>query len=337
MCATLFKVDSAMCSVVDVSLHERYLQIDTDEEVQLYEHQQLTVSPRLGRLDREVLLPSGDKLVIKQQAAINEWLDCHIHSRVDKLERNPIAIFSSLLLVPLMLFIVFKFIVPMIGQAVALATPHAFAEYASKHTLNVLDYGVLAPSTLPNSIQTELGRHLHTQLQRVENPDVTYQVLFRQGNALGPNAFALPDGTIIFTDELIKLVDQETRLLDAILLHELGHVAHQHSLRYMAEVLSTTLLLEYILGDMGGVIELFFGVSHTVIQNQYSQALETEADNFALSNLHKIGLDSNDFADAFEALASISKDEGELENLLSTHPRLKERIANARTYSKSPQ
>ena len=38
-------------------------------------------------------------------------------------------------------------------------------------------------------------------------PDQGLTVLFRKGGRVGPNAFALPDGTIIFTDEMVRLAN----------------------------------------------------------------------------------------------------------------------------------
>ncbi len=52
-------------------------------------------------------------------------------------------------------------------------------------------------------------------------------VLFRKSRdpAMGPNAFALPGGTIVVTDELVELLgDHEDCACSGVLAHELGHV-----------------------------------------------------------------------------------------------------------------
>jgi Zn-dependent protease with chaperone function len=136
---------------------------------------------------------------------------------------------------------------------------------------------------------------------------------------------------VVVTDQLLTLIDNDADLLQAILLHEIGHVEHRHSMRLIAETLATSLAIDYFFGDLGGMIEVFAGLSNTIMQNQFSQKLEWEADNFALKQLDALDLDKESFALAMEKLAAtLPEDVSEYEVFLQSHPSIKERIENAR-------
>ena len=91
----------------------------------------------------------------------------------------------------------------------------------------------------------------------------------------------------------------------------------------------------YFFGDVSGVFETFMGASNTLINNQFSQKLETEADDFALRHASAAGLTPEDFADALESLASSLPPESEMDKILSSHPMLKDRIEKARAAQSS--
>ena len=56
-----------------------------------------------------------------------------------------------------------------------------------------------------------------------------YEILFRSGRGMA-NAFALPAGQIIMTDELVELAENDDQIY-AGLLHEMGHVEMKHGIR----------------------------------------------------------------------------------------------------------
>ena len=50
-----------------------------------------------------------------------------------------------------------------------------------------------------------------------------YQLEFRHGGYIDANAFALPSGIIVMTDELVELAKSDDELI-SVLAHEIGHV-----------------------------------------------------------------------------------------------------------------
>lgn len=57
------------------------------------------------------------------------------------------------------------------------------------------------------------------------------KIIFRQGGEImGLNAAAIPNNTIIVTDELVKLSGTDEEVL-AVLAHEQGHLVQKHSMQ----------------------------------------------------------------------------------------------------------
>ena len=139
------------------------------------------------------------------------------------------------------------------------------------------------------------------------------------------------------TDDLANLLADKPNALKAVLLHEMGHVVHQHSVRITAQSAASTIVLAVVFGDLEGVAEVALGTGASFAQQGFSRDMEREADTFALIQLESLGYSSNDFADAIEALQESHTSENEhLEKVndfleyLSSHPSAQERIDNAR-------
>ena len=64
----------------------------------------------------------------------------------------------------------------------------------------------------------------------------------RAGGAIGPNAFALPSGIIMVTDELVRIAEHPEEF-ESVLAHEAGHMVHRHSLRMLLQGSASTLLM----------------------------------------------------------------------------------------------
>ena len=292
---------------------------------------EFTISDKLGSLPLELILPDVGMLVVDNDADFEWWLKQHTGGhRLARLETNRKLILLSVLLVPAVLFSLFKFAIPYCAIVFANYVPAPAVEIASRHTLIALDRSLLNTSQLEPQSQLALQQAWTNLLSKLQLNDHNYQLQFRQSKAMGANAFALPNGTVVVTDELVNLLEQDMQLLSAILLHEIGHVQHKHSMRLIAQTLATSLTLHYFFGDLGALIEGFGSISSTLAQNQFSQKLEWQADNYAIEKLALLGQDPEAFALAMEKLASSVPELSKLDSLLSSHPIIAERIDNAR-------
>jgi Zn-dependent protease with chaperone function len=149
-----------------------------------------------------------------------------------------------------------------------------------------------------------------------------YQLEFRRGGKIGPNAFALPSGIIVITDELVKLAKRDEEI-DAVLAHEVGHVRGRHALRILLQNAGVAALAFAVLGDVGSVSSLVAAVPVMLVQAKHSRDFEREADAYAREWLRAEGEPETAFDDM---LCRLAKEDGDM-SYLSTHPPVGERAA----------
>ena len=161
-----------------------------------------------------------------------------------------------------------------------------------------------------------------------------------------PNALAAPDGAIYLTAGLLATL-ASLQQLAAIVSHEVGHVALQHS----SEALVRELGIAGIMGAAGLADAAAARVLASVIGASFSRDAEREADEFAHAALAAAGIDPAVFADALELLAAdaatasaapdASGENGQARGAgravlryLDTHPGIDQRISDARAASR---
>lgn len=147
---------------------------------------------------------------------------------------------------------------------------------------------------------------------------------------MGPNAFALPDGTILFTDEMVQIAEQDDELL-TILAHEIGHVIHRHGMRTLIQDSILGFALLAIAGDISGSSELFMGLPALLMERAYSREFEREADRYAITTMRTHNIPSIHFANLMGRIEKAHLAKGKSENkkwsrYLSSHPLTAERI-----------
>lgn len=304
---------------------------DNDQLIDEYALEKTKVIDKLGSIERELTLPDGGLLLLNNQPDINNWLDGDtLLNRLFDWESSQKMVLLSVVMVPLSLYVIFKFLVPAMAIEFAEYVPDSYIKMASKQTLYAMDKTLLNPTELAEEQQQAFQQYWQHSLIKLELDPSHYQIDFRHTEKMGPNAFALPDGNIIITDQLVKLLENDKDILQAILLHEIGHVEHRHSMRLIAQSLATTVIFSYLFSDLSVVADLFVGAGATVAQNQFSQDLEWQADNYALEKLKALGESGESFTKAMEKFAGIIGEEGEIKLWLGSHPSIKKRIENAR-------
>jgi len=160
--------------------------------------------------------------------------------------------------------------------------------------------------------------------------DDTLEIMFRKGGRIGPNAFALPSGTIIFTDEMIHIAEHDDELL-AVLSHEIGHIVHRHGMRTLIQDSIFGFVLLAITGDVSGSSELFLGLPVLLTELAYSRKFEKEADEYALITMRTHGIPPFRFASLMRRIENRRSSasgiaSGKWINYLSTHPLTEERL-----------
>lgn len=330
--AQIYYKGGAKASAVQITIEGDELVITSlsDEfEPRFFDKEAVNAKSKLGGLPREIILPTNDLIIVESDAQFDNWLDGDLGGRLNKLETNRRWFLGSVLGVPILVYLVFGFGIPWFAVHLADYVPQSVKVISSERTLSALDYSVLDPSALPEETQQSIRQGFREIMRSIDSELETYDVQFRQSEAFGPNAFALPDGTIVFTDDLVELLEQEQRLLDAIFLHEIAHVEENHSMQMVAESIVATIAISYFVGDVSGAVEAFMGVGTSVMQNRFSQTHEWEADNYAIEQLREMGRSPQDFADAMKAFAEFVPPSPEVLSWFETHPGTNDRIENA--------
>ncbi|WP_051216247.1 M48 family metallopeptidase [Ferrimonas futtsuensis] len=247
------------------------------------------------------------------------------------LEGHWSAVLAGVLVVPLFLWVMVTKALPAAADASVSLLPDAVPRQLGEQTLYLLDKTLMDPSELSETQQERVRGQWQHALQQLSLDGSGYQLLFRSSK-MGANAFALPDGTVVVTDEIVTLMEPAPNALTAVLLHEIGHVEHQHGMKQLARATANSMLFAMVLGDIEGAGEVVIGAGSSLINSAFSRDMESEADHFAHQQLKQLGLSPGHFAAAMRLLAEAnhqSLDEGgsgHWTQYLSSHPETLERI-----------
>lgn len=299
----------------------------------------LDIPSRVGNTARLIRLPDGGYFETTRNDAVDRLLR---RQRQGRWRLTPYRIESSLgytaLAAVLMLVVAFasvQWLIPYAARQVAASLPPALSEQVALGTLEQLDENYLHASELPESRRQALR-----DLFREHLPDshlVRYRLLFRDSGVIGANAFALPDGTVLVTDELVRQSGDDLEVL-SVLLHEMGHVERHHGLRRVLEGMGVAALVIWLTGDMEAMGEWVAVLPTILVHQSYSRDHEREADTYALERMLAAGYDPAHFADfmvkVMEGGEQPGKDE-EWVRFLSSHPPSEERIRRFREASEA--
>jgi predicted Zn-dependent protease len=290
---------------------------------------ELKASPRLANTSRYLYFPQGQKFETRDNQAVDDVLKgfqkrSRLHV-VHLLESRKRYIIACVLVLIAIMWAVGRYGLPAASWVIARNLPPSVAQKAGSQALEMLDRSVFKPSRTDAAVQQRLQSHFQPLVQ--DHPGLHLQILFRSGGRLGANAFALPSGAIVLTDEMVKLARNDDELL-AALAHEAGHVAHRHGIRRIIQDSLLAFAIMAITGDASGTSQLFMGLPVALTELAYSREFEREADQYALDYLRSRGISPRCFADLMRRLQQEKQPDGQSHwsNYLSTHPDMEERL-----------
>ncbi len=267
---------------------------------------ELDISSRIGNTPRYIRFPDGAQFETLDNNAIDRMVNAlgndPLHGLAHKLESHKQFVVFTIIAVVLFVVLFVKVGIPAMSKQVANWLPEEASSYMGKGILDAMDKSWFSPSTLSQQRQQQL-QNLFARLQQQIPGSEHYQLVFRNGGAIGANAFALPDGHIVFTDELIQLVGDDREVM-AVMLHEMGHLKHHHSLRATIQKFSLAMLLMVISGDVSTSSSIISAIPIMLVESGYSRDMETEADEYALQYLQQHGISSEYFARILEKLVA---------------------------------
>jgi Zn-dependent protease with chaperone function len=293
----------------------------------------LEISPRLGDTPRIICLETGARFETRANEAVDRLLERfrqHTgHRLLHRMERHLPLVVLFTLLVGLFVGASILYGIPALSKSIAFRLPPEINRMLGQGTLRLMDESTFSESELPPERQRELMALFRQYTDRY--PQWRIQPLLRHGNAVGPNAMALPGGQIIFTDELVELAEEDGELL-AILGHEIGHLEQRHLMRSVLQSSLLTVIVISVTGDVSTVSSIVYAIPTLLMELKYSREFETEADDFAYSFMQKNRLPPVLFAHILRRLeANYTSDVHPEEDdpggdFLSTHPPTLERI-----------
>jgi Zn-dependent protease with chaperone function len=223
-------------------------------------------------------------------------------------------------------FLVFAYtvLIPTMAVTVANWMPQQYADQLDGAIMRYLDSGTMRASRLPVERKEALSRRFENLKvpDHLQKPQHEVILQFRSSPTIGANAFALPGGTIVITDELIKLTPNDDAIL-GVLAHEMGHVAHQHGLQNWVRSTALGLFFAVYTGDFSTVAA---AAGTLIAQTKYSRDAEREADDYAMDVMRASGIAPAAMAEMFRKFMEKERDQQPVPEFILTHPATEERI-----------
>jgi Zn-dependent protease with chaperone function len=260
------------------------------------------ISDRIGNTAIRITFDDGGLALTEDVQAISHAFGAGEESSfVSKADRQPAFVVFALLATLGLLFSGYRYLIPVISDAIAMRIPRAAEQSIGKIALEGADRMFLKGSLL-STAQKYPTETVFAQLAKVANLEGSVNLQFRD---FPPNALAIPGGTIVMTDGMVKLLNNESRLLAAVIAHELGHIHHRHSLRRILEGSASALIVSAVAGDASGMTAVATSAPLIMSTLKYTRDGELQADRYAHDLLTKAGYSPKDFADAMRRLEAM--------------------------------
>ena len=171
---------------------------------------------------------------------------------------------------------------------------------------------------------------LTDRLMATSNVPQREQVWVTIVDAPFPNAFALPDNSIVVTDDLIALAENPDELT-GVLAHEIAHIEHNHIMKNLIRHVGVGIFFDVVVGGAGAGQALALA-SVDLAGLSYSRDDESDADRRGLDYLDAANIDTGALARLFDRFAEQAQEHGAtgMPTLFSSHPATAERAAAAR-------
>lgn len=300
------------------------------------------ISARVGSIPRRVTFPDGSLF----ETPDNDGVDRYLAARgrggagiVHWLEQFRLRLLVIVLVAFALGGAVYRWGVPALVEIAVRTTPPIVPQLMGQGTLQALDKTTFSATKLPEERRRAIAEGFARIAAASPRGTGSYSLNFRDGGLIGPNAFALPDGALVITDQLVDLAGGDTEMIVGVLAHEIGHVELEHSLRQFYRAAGMTGLIMLIAGDVGSSVEDVLVQGSGLLALSYSRAAEAEADRRSVELMAKAGYDPAAIARFFTLLEEKLGDKAG-SSILSTHPgtpqRRKDITDYARTLSNEP-
>ncbi|GAA5437539.1 M48 family metallopeptidase [Deinococcus aquaticus] len=295
---------------------------------------QVTLEAALPGVRRSLSFPDGSRFETPDDAAIRAWEQRHGRNRllggVRRLESSWGTALGAVAVTGAVLWAFVTFGVPALARQAAAVTPVGVLATFDRETLQVLEgQNLIGPSELSAARQAQLQAALRDVSGWAGGP-YGYRLLLRDGepagsSGLGANAFALPNGTVVMTDQLVALARSDRELV-GVLAHEAGHVTQRHGLASVYQALGLSLIVTALTGDIVSATTFAAAVPVALVQGGYSRAAETQSDEVAARFMLERYRTTRPLQAILARLEAQDGGPGGVPDLLGTHPGTDARI-----------
>lgn len=304
----------------------------------------LTINTRLGNVPRKILLEDGSMFSTDDNDAIDLIYNqrAKFQSSIHIFESRFGFVLMSIAVVVVFSFSFLKWGIPFFSERIAYVLPAKTNTLIATNTMKILDEYLFKETKISQLKQDSIRRHVKKKFALLDaSNEFKYTIHFRlleNANKSLANAMALPSGDIILTDRFIQLCKSQDEM-DSIILHEMGHIVHRHTLQTLIESTFISIVVMTVVGDVSVFGDIGIGLGSLVVSSNYSKHHESEADIFSFKKMLEFRIDPNSFSTIMQRMTSDyqtpspSDKEETLTSYISSHPTTKQRIKIANKYS----
>lgn len=326
--ASYFDGKSATRHAVTLTVSGDRARIDGDGVARDEPLASLRVSEPMGSAPRLITFADGAICEVTDHAGLNAVLaqTGYQEKAVVRWQQNGAWVIGALVFSIATIWAVYRVGLPVLADTIAQQMPEKSIAKLGEHVLETLDESVFKASDLPQERQKQLIAGFE-KFVPADGKIVLHTIRFRKSPQVGANAFALPSGDIVMTDELVALA-KDDREIYAVLAHELGHLEKRHGLRQLLQGTIVGLLISWYVGDVSSILA---SAPAVILQARYSRDFEREADAYGAALLKHNNISPGYLANMLERLekahgreSAAGSDAGN--DYFSTHPGTQERV-----------
>ena len=290
------KPHQAQLSAVDMNSILISYREQNDLRKKTFKLQQMNFIGALGKKCPVIEL-NNDARIEFQTIDIPEWVPIpqkEFQQKIWKLERTPALILFSVVFVVALGFSTLKWGIPFASKVVAFQLPANTLQNIGQKAEDYIVNDWTGPSKLAQGQQAQIKQEYLSKIAEGRPA----KIIFRDGGRIGANALALPNNTIIVTDQLIEIAHSDQEIL-GVLAHEQGHLVERHSLQQALSSLGFSILLVAVTGDSG---DLMTSLPVAILGAKYSRQFEQQADLYALKLMDKKHIEVSHFANFLQRM-----------------------------------
>ena len=291
-----------------------------------YEWGRVRVSERLQHAPRVIRFADGTFCEVSDQRGLDAALAAagYRDTWVARWQGRGSHVLGAVAVLLVAIFAVYRWGLPVFAEVAASRIPPQVEDIIGNRAAKIVEQQ-FAPTKLTGHEADRVWR-LFESITPQDGRN--FRLVLHDGGSFGANAFALPGGTVVVTDQLVKLAPDDAALA-GVLAHEIGHVERRHLMRQVISGTVVGAVVTLIAGDVSG---LMAGLPAALANLSYSRDMEREADAYAVDLLKDRGMSIDSFADLLQRLQT--EHHGDQapawSRYLQTHPDTADRIAAIR-------